>query len=343
MRRILPGGAILGVALLLVACGGAPESKPTEATSARGERLTVRSSMVVDYKPVAATVTTRDMGEARARIGGTVTRLNVRAGDYVRKGAVIAVIADQRLTFETSAYDAQVAAAAAEASRAQADLKRIRVLFDKGIYAQARLDQAEAAARAAQAGLAAARAQRAASAEVGAQGAVLAPTTGRVLRADVPAGSVVTPGQSLATITAGIALLRAEIPESQARALKVGDTVTLDPQDLAAAPTAGAILQLYPSVTAGRVTVDISVPGLAADLVGQRVRVRIKAGERPAVTLPRRFVSTRFGVDFVRLVDRSGQASDVAVQLAPASDPDRVEVLSGLTIGDTIVVPGASS
>lgn len=343
MRRILPHGATLGMALLLVACGGAPDGEPAAAAPARGERLTVRSSMVVDYKPVAATVTTRDMGEARARIGGTVARLNVRAGDYVRKGEVIAVIADQRLTYETSAYDAQIAAAAAEAARAQADLQRIRVLFDKGIYAQARLDQAEAAARAAQAGLAAARAQRSASAEVGAQGAVLAPTAGRVLRADVPAGSVVTPGQSLATVTAGVALLRAEIPESQARALKVGDPVTLDPRDLVAAPTAGAILQLYPSVTAGRVTVDIAVPGLAADLVGQRVRVRVKAGERPAVTLPRRFVSTRFGVDFVRLVDRSGKTSDIAVQLAPSSDPDRVEVLSGLAIGDVVIVPGAAS
>jgi RND family efflux transporter MFP subunit len=343
MKRFLPRGAILGLALLLVACGGAPETPPTRAPVARGERLTVQPSMVVDYKPVAATVTTRDMGEARARIGGTLVRLNVRAGDYVRKGQVIAVIADQRLTYETSAHDAQVAAAAAEAARAQADLQRIRVLFDKGIYAQARLDQAQAAARAAQASLAAARAQRSASAEIGAQGAVLAPATGRVLRADVPAGSVVTAGQSVATVTAGVALLRAEIPESQARALKVGDTVTLDPRDLAAAPTAGAILQLYPSVTAGRVTVDITVPGLAADLVGQRVRVRIKAGERQAVTLPRRFVSTRFGVDFVRLVDRSDRASDVAVQLAPASDPDRVEVLSGLAIGDTVIVPGAAS
>lgn len=343
MRGFAPTAAVFALSLLLAACGGEPETPPAPKAAAGGERLTVRPVMVTDYKPVAATVTTRDMGEARARIGGTLARLNVRAGDLVRKGDVLAVVVDQRLGFETSGYEAQVAAAAAESARAQADLTRIRTLFDKGIYAQARLDQAEAAASAARAGLAAARAQRSASAELGAQGAVLAPATGRILRADVPAGSVVTPGQSIATVTAGVALLRAEIPEAQARALKVGDAVALDPQDLSAAPNAGSILQLYPSVTAGRVTVDIAVPGLAADLVGQRVRVRIKAGQRAALAVPRRFISTRYGVDFVRLVDRSGQTSDIAVQLAPSSDPAQVEILSGLASGDTIIVPGAGS
>ena len=82
---------------------------------------------------------------------------------------------------------------------------------------------------------------------------------------------------------------------------------------------------------------------VSADLVGQRVRVRIKAGQRAALAVPRRFISTRYGVDFVRLVDRSGQTSDVAVQLAPTSDPAQVEILSGLAAGDTIIVPGAGS
>lgn len=333
-------GAIAAIAL--TACGQASRPETPQAV-ATGERLAVRAALIPDYKPVAATVTTRRMGEARARIGGTLVRLNVKEGDRVREGQVIALVTDQRLTLETRGYSAQVAAAAAQAARADADFARIRTLYDHGIYAKARLDQAEADAKAAQGALAAARAQEGASAELGSQGAILAPASGRVLKADVPAGSVVTAGQTVATVTAGEPLLRIEIPEAQGRALKVGDTVRITPGDLPGAADTGVIIQVYPAVTAGRVTADIAVAGLSADVVGQRVRVTIKVAERPALAVPTRFVATRYGVDYVRVLDRAGHASEVAVQIAPGPDPAHVEVLSGLVDGDVIVAPKAAS
>jgi RND family efflux transporter MFP subunit len=280
------------------------------------------------------------MAEARARIGGTLTTLAVQEGDDVRKGQLVALVTDQRLSLETRGYDAQAAAAAAEATRARAELARISTLYEKGIYAKARLEQAQAAARSAQGLLDAARAQRAASAELASQGAVLAPTAGRVLRADSPAGSVVSPGQSVATITSGEPLLRLEIPEAQARALKVGDIVPIVASDLPGVASSGVIRQIYPAVAAGRVVADIAVSGLDTGLVGQRVRVRVKVGERTALLIPRRFVATRYGVDFVRVAGSGGQAAEVAVQLAPGLAPDQVEVLSGLTAGDTLLASG---
>jgi len=342
MRRLLGPAAALGLALALSACGDGHEQPQGRTVAASGERLTVKAAPVADLKPVAATVTTRNMGEARARIGGTLVRLNVREGDMVRQGQVLAVVADQRVAYETTAYAAQAAAAEAEAVRAQADLVRYRTLYEKGFYAKAGLDQVEAAARAAQGSAAAARAQRAASAETGAQGAILAPASGRVLHAQVPAGSVVVAGQTVVTVTAGQPLLRVEMPEAQARALKVGDTVSLDARDLPGAAQTGSIIQLYPAVSAGRVTADIAVQGLAADLVGQRVRVRIKVGERQAIVVPRRFISTRFGVDYVRVVDRAGQASEVAVQIADGPTAGEAEVLSGLADGDVILAAQAA-
>ncbi|MEO8113342.1 MAG: efflux RND transporter periplasmic adaptor subunit [Phenylobacterium sp.] len=303
----------------------------------------MRTSPIPDYKPVAATVTTRRMGEARARIGGTLVRLNVKEGDQVKEGQVLAMVTDQRLALETQGFRAQVAAAAALAARAQADYARIKTLYDKGIYAKARLDQAEADAKGAQGSLAAARAQQGASAELGSQGAVLAPTSGRVLKADIPAGSVVTAGQTVATVTAGEPLLRIEIPEAQGRTLKVGDAVRIEPRDLPRGAGTGTIIEIYPAVTAGRVTADISVAGLTTDVIGQRVRVTVKVAERPAITLPMRFVATRYGVDYVRVLDKTGRASDTAVQIAPGPDPSRVEVLSGLVDGDVIVTPKAAS
>lgn len=326
-------------ALALSACGGG-EPKPEVAAAAapaRGEQLVVQESLVADLKPVAATIGTKDMGEARARIGGTLVRLAVREGDVVRKGQLIGVVADKRLDLETSANGAQAAAAEAEAVRARAELQRASVLYEKGFYAKARLEQAQAAAKAADGVLRATQAQRAASAEVSAQGAILAPSSGRVLKADTPEGSVVAPGQTIAVVTAGDPLLRLEVPEAHAGALRVGARVPLVAEDLPGAAPEGVVSQVYPAVDAGKVVADITVAGLNGDLVGRRVRVRLDIGQRKAIVVPRRFVATRYGVDFVRLVGPGGRAADVAVQITPTAIPDQVEVLSGLTAGDVLL------
>ncbi|MGZ9099249.1 MAG: efflux RND transporter periplasmic adaptor subunit, partial [Brevundimonas sp.] len=170
----------------LSACGQEPEV--VVVAPARGERMVVAETVIDAVKPASALVASRDLGEARARIPGTLTQLHVREGDTVRQGQVIGLVTDNRVGMETAAFGAQVAAAEAEAARARADLSRIQTLFDRGIYAQARLDQSLAASRAADAQVRAARAVRSASAETGAQGRILAPTSGRVLAADVPAG-----------------------------------------------------------------------------------------------------------------------------------------------------------
>lgn len=338
MRAALPS-LLLAAAVALGACGGEPPRAEAPAGAAGGERLPLAQRTVADLKPVAATVTTKDMGEARARISGTLTEVLVKEGDYVRKGQLVARVSDPRLGLESRAYDAQAAAAAAEVARAEGDRARVRTLYEKGIYAKARLEQAEAAAKAARGQMDAYRAQGAASRELSNQGAILAPSAGRVLRADAPAGSVVSAGQSVATITSGEPLLRLEIPEAQARALRVGDRIPIVSEDLPGVAPVGVIGQVYPAVTAGRVVADITVPGLDAGLVGQRVRVRVQVGQRQAFVVPRRFVDTRYGVDFVRLLGRDGRAVEVAVQISPGPAQGDVEILSGVGAGDVLVGP----
>lgn len=332
----------LGAALLLGACGEHKPAAPVARTAPAAGRLTVRAQTVGDLKPVPGTLTTRDTAEARARISGTLVALSVREGDIVRRGQLVAQIKDDRLVLQTGAFDAQVNAAAAEAARAQADLARTRKLFAQGVYAQARLDQVEAAAKSADAGLAAARAQRDASAELAAQGAILAPAAGRVLLADVPVGSVVMAGQAVAKITAGPMVVRLELPEGQARALKLGDTVQLAAEDLRGVATQGTITQVYPAVTGGQVTADVSAPGLPQDLIGQRVRAQVKVGERSALVVPRTYVATRFGVDYVRLVGADGTMSETPVQTRAGPTADSVEVLSGIRSGDVLTPAGTA-
>lgn len=330
-RSILTAGM-----LLLAACGGDGKPQVTANGPVSGERLVVQAQDMRQSKPLAGEITTRKQAEALARIPGILVELNVHEGDEVKKGQMIGRIVETRLGYETSAYDAQAAAAMAQAENARADLERVKFLYDRGFYAKSRLDQAQAAFRSAQAQVEAARSQRAASAALAAEGAVLAPSTGRVLRADVPQGSAVTAGMSVATITSGPPVVRLDVPESLARQLRLGASITVqDESELNG--RSGTVVQVYPAVSGGRIRADAEVPGLTADFVGRRISVLLDVGTRSGMTLPRRFVTNRFGVDYVDLAAKDGSATWVPVQTAPTPDAERIEILSGVSDGDVLI------
>jgi multidrug efflux pump subunit AcrA (membrane-fusion protein) len=73
---------------------------------------------------VSAILTNRDVGDARARIGGRITQILVKEGDKVRAGQVVAVIGDDRISLEADAAAASVRAAEAASQQAQQDLQR---------------------------------------------------------------------------------------------------------------------------------------------------------------------------------------------------------------------------
>lgn len=326
------------IAAALAACGrSGPAETPRAAV--KGERLVVQESLIPDNKPVDAVVATADLGEARARIGGTLTRLLVTENDRVRKGQLLAVVTDPRIDMQTSAYASQAAAARAEAERASRNLGRVRTLYAKGFYAKAGLDDAEAAAKAARAALDAAQAQRQASAELSGQGAILAPGDGRVISARVPAGTVVSAGQSVVSVATGAPVLRLEIPERQATALQVGSKVSVLADD-GRVTAVGVVRKVYPAVSAGRVVADIDAPQAAASVIGAKVRVSVTLGTRRAIVVPSRYVTTRFGLDYVRLVGSGGAAFEAPVQVAARAPGDPAVILSGLQPGDVLVPPG---
>jgi RND family efflux transporter MFP subunit len=329
-RNSLPA---LVLALLLTAL-------PAQAA----ERFVVSERTVPDYKAVAATFTTRDMGEARARIGGTLTELSVHEGDVVSKGQTLGRIADQKIALEAQSRGAQAAALKAEHQRTLAELGRVRAVYDKGFYSKARLDQAVAAAKVAESAWHAAVASRAVLMEQAGQGTVLAPAAGRVVRASVPAGSVVMAGDIIVVVASNDAVVRVEVPEREAHGLKAGDAIRLIVNAGVGRErfASTVVREIYPEVRNGRAMVDLDARGLDSAFVGERVRVLVAVGERRAILVPGDFITTRFGVDYVSLATKTG-ALDIPVQRGQPIETDgvsdAVEVLSGLKAGDVLLKP----
>ena len=281
---------------------------------------------------MAAEIATVDQAQVLARIPGILTSLSVREGDLVRKGQVIGRIVDSQLGYQSGAYGAQAAAAQAQAAQAAAELERVRFLHQNGVYAKARLEQAQAAASAAQAQVRAARAQQAAVGAVAGQGAVVAPTDGRVLRADVPAGSPVAPGMPIAVITAGPTIVRLTMPESLAGKVRPGAQVMADGR-------VGRVAKVYPAITAGQVIADVDMPGIDNSTIGRRVAAKVETGTRKALLVPANYVTSRYGIDYVTVLAKDGSAAQVPVQTAPSLETGKVELLSGVAAGDTLIAP----
>jgi pyruvate/2-oxoglutarate dehydrogenase complex dihydrolipoamide acyltransferase (E2) component len=248
------------LAILAASLQGCGQDKPAPdvVVSAKGPRLTVTLTDAPEWQSVSAQVTSQDQSQVLARIPGVLSTLSVRAGDTVRQGQVIGRITDNQLSYQSAAYGAQAAAAQAQAVQAKAELDRVRFLAANGVYAKARLDQAEAgrgrrrpdAGRTGPAGQCAGHRR---------QWRGRCPRDGRVLRADVPAGSPVAPGMVVAVVTSGPVVLRLDLPEALAAKVTPGARVRVE-----GVRGEGSVTRIYPAVTAGQVSADVAMAGLDA-------------------------------------------------------------------------------
>lgn len=304
----------------------------------------VTSAPIADEKAVFATVESAYVVPARARIAGTIVELNVRQGDYVQKGQVIAIVGDKKLALQANSYAAQVQAAEAQLAEAKTEFDRASQLMAANAIAKNAYDQARTAYNVAQSNVHSLASQKAVIVQQSVEGQVLAPTSGRVLTVPVTAGTVLLEGDTVATVAEQNYVLRLEVPERHARFIKDGDPIRLDGSDLGLdGPRFGTITLVYPQIDNGHVVADATVRGLGDYFVGQRVRVWVSAGTRQAIVIPDALIDTRSGIDYVRLRLKSGDAIDVPVQRGQAIHkpnlPDRIEILSGLHAGDRLLKP----
>jgi RND family efflux transporter MFP subunit len=315
------------------------------ALPARAESLFIATQTAIpDQKAVFATVESRRVVPARARIGGTLAQLAVREGDHVTLGQVIATVGDEKLALQLKSLDAQIAGLEAQFAQAKTDLERAEDLFNKGIAARSRLDEVRTIFNVANNALKARVAERSVIQQQLTEGAVLAPAAGRVLKVPLTTGAVVMPGEVIAQVAEQNYVLRLRVPERHARFLKAGDTIRVDEAELGQQhPLFGTIRLVYPQIEEGRVVADAEVGGLGDYFVSERIRVWVAAGERKAFIVPESFIVTRFGVDYVRLRNADGVETDIPVQRGRAwPQPqlsDGIEILSGLNEGDRLVKP----
>lgn len=302
------------------------------------ETLLLAPQDIPQWKAVYGRVEARDLVPARARIGGTVVELSVSEGDSVAAGTQIALVRDDKISFQIAAIDAQLRALGAQLDRAQAELTRGRSLVERGVSTAQRLEQLETDVSVTQNQIAAAQAQRDVALQQAEEGEVLAPVDGRVLTVPVTRDAVIMGGEPVATIAGGGFFLRLAIPERHAPDLREGAELQITSNG---AVMPGRLAKLYPQIENGRVIADVEVEGLDASFVDARVLVRVPVGVRQALLVPQAALSSHSGLDFVRIRQGDAEVERAVVpgEVLELDGAALVEILTGLHAGDTVLLP----
>jgi len=329
---------------------------PAAVTVVKGAVVeTARSAAIPETVEVVGTVRARTSAVVAARIPGTVGALMVREGDRVRKGQLLARLDAQ----ENAAASAMASAGIDEALRgleearsrqklSDTTFERYQKLFTEQAITRQEFDtkqtekdlasqgvaRAEARLRQAQAG------SRAASAIEG-YTRITAPLSGIVTSKQADLGASVFPAQPLMTIEDdGSYLLELAVPESLATAVRPGASllVTLD---ALGSPFTARIAEIVPAADPLSRTfvakITLNQKGLKSGMFG---RGMINLGTMVSgLLLPKTSVVERGALTSLWVLDKDNLARMRLVKTGK-NIGDKVEILSGLSDGERVVVVG---
>lgn len=292
--------------------------------------------------------------DLQARVEGILEEVNFTEGGTVTKGEVLFRIEKRKYAASVESAQAAVKSAQATAQSDKAALDRQQALFDKGDIPQAVLDVASATYAASQAAVDEAQAALKIALIDLDYTEIHSPLDGLIGLSAVDAGNLVNSDTGvLATVTSVDPILVSffvsePVLLSERRKGRISEgtiklTTEITLADGAAYPTAGQVVFVGDSVSQDTDTIELRASFANPDgalIPGQFVTVALAGSEDPKVlTVPRNAVQFDKQGYFVFLVDDQSKVhrQDIKIGTQTAT---RIQVKSGLTEGDRVVVQG---
>jgi RND family efflux transporter MFP subunit len=265
----------------------------------------------------------------------TVTSVAVQEGDRVAQGELLLRLDARDLDAKRDQVEAGLAEANAMHGDASAHAARIRGLFTDSAATRSQLDQAEASLARAEAGVSRARAMATELAAMASYAEVRAPFAGVVTARLVDPGAFAAPGAPLVTVE-DVAALRVsvQVAPDVVHGLVRGGKLTATIGDTTVTATIEGVV---PSGS-NRYTINAIVANPhRAVLSGSAARLALPRGTRRAMVIPAEAIVRRDDLTGVHALV-GGAPSLRWIRIGRAVG-DGVEVIAGLTVGDTVVVP----
>jgi RND family efflux transporter MFP subunit len=355
--RYIGIGTVFTLVLTLAACSGKNPERPAgqELPPIKGAQLeTVQSGVIPEQLAAVGTVRAVTNATVSARIPGVIATLAVREGDSVKKGQVLLTLLAQEAASGAVGAVASVDEAARAVDEARSRLKLAESTFgryEKLLAEQAvtrqefdqRLHEREVASQGvarAEARLAQAQAGATAAKTVADYTRITAPIGGVVTRKQAELGATVFPGMPLLTIEeAGRYLLEVAAPESLLGTVRVGQrlAVAFDGQD---GPHSGTVSEVVPLVDPATrtFTVKVAVAGIPLRS-GQYGRGIFTVGNGRGISVPTTALVEKGGLQAVWTLDQS-RIARLRIVKSGRSLGNRIEIISGLSDGDRVIVGG---
>ncbi len=351
------------VAAALVAAGivalrvdaGAVQSAPAPSAAAV-DVATVAKQTITDWHEFSGRLEAIDRVEIRPLVSGTLTAVHFKDGSLVQRGDLLFTIDPRPYQAAVDQAKARLAAAQARAAYTASDLSRgSRLLADNAI-AKRDYEEKRNASREASANLQAAKAMLE-SAELDLEHTrIVAPFPGRVSRAEVTAGNVVTAGASSPALTSLVSVSRlyASFDVDEQSFLKFvnparsADLAAQVPVFLGLAnedgyPRPGRLASVDNRLDTSSGTIRVRAVFDNADgalVPGLYARIRLGGGApHDAVLIDEKAIGTDQNKRFVIVVDDSNKTAYREVRLGANQQGGRV-VEAGLKAGERIVVNG---
>ncbi len=331
---------VLAAAIFAVGCGGG-SAGGAPAQGARGggsgeDRVIpveiAHAELGVAERSVTVSGTVEPIRQVgvNAQLSGALLSVLVEEGNRVASGAVLARIDAREL-------QAQVRSAQANVEVTRSTLERSEQLRAAQVITAVEYDRDRAAHLAAEAGLQQLRTRLGFA-------TIRAPITGVVTEKRVEAGDVVAPQTRLFTIAdLSTMVVRVPISELDVAQLRPGQSAELALDALSGRRVEGRIRRIFPSAdsTTRLVPVEVALTGSGAEVArpGFLARVTLQLdGRRDALLIPAAAVVASAGEPAVFVVEE-GRA--VRRRVTPGVNfRGRVEILSGLEAGASVVVAG---
>ena len=339
----------LAVALLLAGCGASAKA-PSPAPPPTGvEVAPVTFRALRQWDDFTGRLEAIQNVEVRPRVGGFIDTVAFADGAHVRQGQVLFSIDPRPFKAEVDRLAGALQAARARAALARSDADRAKRLIDQQAIAQGEFDRLDAQAKSADADVAAARAALAAAQLNLGFTRVVSPIDGRVSKALITRGNLVSTTSLLTTIVSD-GPIYASFNADEQTFLKYagaqrgeGGPVFMGLMTEDGYPRRGRLHFLDNAVDArsgtinGRALFDNAdgrlTPGLFA-------RVRLVSDSAQTVALvPEEALGTDLGKRFVLVLDARNHVQYRPVTLGPAVGELRI-VRSGLNAGDQVVTAG---
>jgi multidrug efflux system membrane fusion protein len=312
----------------------------------------VISRTVTDWQNYSGRLEAIDHVDVRPLVPGTIVAVHFKDGALVKKGDVLFTIDSRPYVAEVDRATAQLAAAQALSTYTSTDAARADRLLADNAIAKRDYDEKQNAAREAAAGVKAAKAALEVAQVNLSYATVTAPVSGRVSRAEMTVGNVVSSGPNapLLTTLVSVSPIYASFNVDEQTYLQYlgRDRNETVPVSLGLANEEGysrkgtiTSVDNHLDTSSGTIRVRASIDNAdGALLPGLYARVRVGGGEaHPAVLISDTAVGTDQAKKYVLVVDGEGKVQYREVQLGNLHDNLR-EVTSGLTAGERIVVSG---